>query len=325
MKTISLKKIIVPSIPVAVILLLVIGLLWTLVFFNEGGFSVSGFSSTEFLSPNYFFTNLIIIGLTIANILLISQLVNRYSLIRTKTFLPVLIYLTTITAWDNTHTNYYPHLVLSLFMLALIFYFQMFRNPHASEQAFLGSLIMALGAILHPFILFMIPVVWIGFSMLQCLSLRTWLASVFGFLLPFFFNVFFQWYAGDTIVISQIFDYPLRASFLYLSAGWAENTYNILITIVLSIGLWGLLSNMNKDSIQSRSYLRFLLLFLFSNLMIIFVFAEMQSLLLPIVAMTASILVAHPFTVHKSPIYTYTFITYVAINILYVLLKPFFG
>lgn len=323
MKTISLKKIIVPTIPVAVILLLVIGLLWTLVFFNEGGFSATGFTSVEFLSPNYFFTNLIIIGLTIANILLISQLVNRYSLIRTKTFLPVLIYLTTITAWDNTHLNYYPHFVLSVFMLALIIYFQMYRNPQASEQAFLGSFIMALGAILHPFILFMIPVVWIGFSLIQCLSFRTWLASVFGFVLPFLLIIFLKSYSGETVFFNFEKDFHIQATFLFASAGWAENTYNILITIVLAIGLWGLLSNMNKDSIQSRSYLRFLLLFLFSNLIIILVFAEMQSLLLPIVAMTASILVAHPFTVHKSPIYTYTFISYVVINILYILLIPF--
>lgn len=326
---ISLKHLIVPSIPLAVLLVGCCYAFWGVDYF----FPLQMHSNTIY-NPiaervqNIFLENSFLINalsglITLLNAFLLVQLNNRFALIRTRTFLPVIIYLFLIGIWEKTHLNVSSHLALTIFILGLFNFFSMSHNKNATEQAFMGSFFVALaGLLVFPY-LYLIPVCWIGFMMLRSFSLRTFLASLFGILAPWVIFLSYLYFIHKLNILWTVFS-GFNLSFSLQSLSLIELIYTGLMLIILIIAIVGIFSNSNQASIQTRNKLNFLLWLIAVTLFVAIFSIDQLSMFLPLLALIYALLVSHPFTLIKNKIYSTLFLVFVVLNISFVIIKHLF-
>jgi len=321
----SLKPVITPVIPLTVLLIAVSLLAWLLEllyfpFFDDAAFSISWDKNLlDTLEAMPFVSNVVSLLLTLFNAFLIAQLNNKYTIIRNRTFLPVFIFLLFISVWTETHVAVAAHFGLTMLILALYVFFDMYRDRKASEQAFLGSLLISIASLfIQPYLL-LIPVCWMGFIRMYSFSLRTFLASVFGALVPwiFYFSIGYylhpdmQWVSD----LTQGFYWNLNI----LQRPVYEIIYMGVLFLIMMIGLVGLYANLHTDSVQTRAKLNFLMFLLLFSFIFANVFDGQYVLFLPFVAFTYTLLISHPFTLRLNNFHTIVFLVFIVVNFAYVI------
>ena len=322
---ISLKNVIAPPIPMAVLMVLGIVLIWIAGFGYEPTSTIVQFNSPLavnlqlFVLSNHILSNILGVVITLLNAFLIAQLNNKFTIIRTRSFLPVFIFMVLIASWPSIHMVLCAHLALTFFIMSLFVFFEMYRDRNASEQAFLGSLLIATASLLiEPFILF-IPVCWIGFMRFYSFSLRTFLASVFGALVPWvlylamriYFQPDLQWLntlATDFYIGVPIIELPLN-----------EIIYMASAAVIILIGLAGLFSNLHSDAIHTRAKLNFLLFLLIAAFIFSMIFIYQFLVFLPVIALCYALLISHPFTLRSTNFYGILFIVFIIVNVAFVI------
>ena len=297
----SIKKIISPNMPFSILLVLTTIIVWFIVykFVNtEPDLEVRSHLSDVVLNVFHssFLLTIVSLVITLFNAFLIVQINNRFTIIRTRSFIPVLIFLTVISVVSKVHQLPSSHLALTFQLGALFVFFDMFRNRQAVEQAFLGSLLVAIGSLfIEPMILF-IPLCWIGFARFKSLSLRTFLASIIGGLVPWILYISIRYYfEPDFEWLKTIFS-NFQIGFILLDRPLNELIFMASLTIIILVGLVGLFTNTHGDSLQSRAYLNFLFILLIFSFLFSIVFINEYHAFVPFVIMLFSILLAHPFT-----------------------------
>jgi hypothetical protein len=250
---------------------------------------------------------------------LIYVLNNKFTIIRTRTLLPVFIYLLLISVWHQTHYFVFAHFTLALFCLSLLVFFKMYRNSRSAEQAFLGTFLIAAGSlIMKPLILF-IPVCWLNFIYYNCFSLRTFLASLFGALVPWSIflalNFLLQpdnlWFAAifESFVIQPVFFERPAGELIYIGT-------LMLVSIIFIAEMFVL---MRKDLLQSRAKLNIIFFFGLSAAVFALFFQNQYYVFMPFVAFAFAVLFSHPLTLKLSVFNTVLFIFFVLVNIIYAL------
>jgi len=326
---ISIKKIIAPNIPLTVFLVSTCCAIWMLSF--EGGHtftinfqqnSIQEILKSVFL-PTSILSKVVSLVLTLFNAFLIAQLNNRFTIIRTRTFLPFFIFLLLMGTWNQTHFAIGSHVSLTLFLIALFFFFNMSRDEKASEEAFMGSLLISLSSLMINQLIFLIPVCWIGFMIFQSFSLRTFLASLFGTIVPWIFFAGIMYLGNNNITFASIFDlgfnFAIQLSFFTL----AEIIYTAIITIIMIIGLVGLFSISGSDAIHTRNKLNFLVFLQIALLVLSFIFRNQLFCFLPYFALVYSFLISYPLTLKLNNFYSIIFIIFCTLNIAFAISKYF--
>ena len=324
---ISLKNFIVPSIPLAVLMVSFCFGLWAFAYFVSTPTTLDTYMTViaeniqSLFSNNKFLLNGISIVITLLNAFLIAQINNRFTIIRTRTFLPIFIFLLLTCSWNETHAFIAAHISLTFFILAMFNFFSMEKNQQASEQAFMGSFFISLaGILINPYLL-LIPVSWIGFIFFQSFSLKTFLASIFGTLVPWIFFFVVEYAMQNKFNLPEIlvsnFDFNLSFSVFSIT----RLIYTGLTALILTISLFGLRSISNSDALNTRNKLNFLIL-LMATIFLLSIFSRNQlaAFLLPL-ALIFSLLVSHPFTLKLNTFYSIVFITLIAINVAFIFLK----
>lgn len=257
--------------------------------------------------------------ITLFNAFLIVQINNRFTIIRTRSFIPVFIFLTVMSVVTNVHQLPGSHLALTFLLAALFVFFDMFRNRQASEQAFLGSLLVSTGSLfIIPVVLFL-PVCWIGFAQFKCFSIRTFLASIIGGLVPWILYFSIRFYLEtDYQWISSLF-LNFQIGFNLLNMPLIELIYLVLMSVYMIMGLVGLFSNLHGDSLQSRAYLYFLVMMLVFSFLFSILFINQYLTFIPFVIMFFSFLLAHPFTLKPNGFYAILFNLLILTNITYLI------
>lgn len=326
---VSLKKIIVPQIHIAVLMVVSCLLLWVAAYL-AGPASEADFRNNYVVSflqtlivPRTLFSDLYSISFLLLNAYLIAQINNRFTIIRSRTFLPILIFLILMCTWDETHEVNGSHITLTLFIFSLFYFMGMYRDKNSTENAFMGSFLIGLSSLINNPLIFLMPACWIGISIFQSLSLRTILASIFGVVAPwilFFSGIYY--FHPDTDFL-HIFNTGFYLHPELLSLTLIHQIYLISILIVLAICIVGMFSISSGDVIRTRNNLYFLLILLFTVLFISLFFDNQSIIILPIIAMLYSIIASHPFTLKLNTFYGILFIFFCTINIAFVVLKFF--
>ena len=324
---VSLKNIIVPSIPLAVLSIGFCFALWMSTFLghsNVGSTQESNFFVGILQSlfvDNILAAYLLSFTFNLLNAFLLAQLNNKFTLIRTRTFLPILIFLLLMGSWDDTHTINGSHISLTLFIFSLFYIFEMNRNPKASEQAFMGSFLLSVASLfVMPFI-FLLPVCWIGFLMSQSFSLRTFLASIFGAITPWLLYLGTAYLLYSQLDLSSLLSMNFVVGIDFSTFSLVPIIYFSVLAAVMIICLIGLYGNAHTDSMHTRLNLNFLVLILLSMLVIVFIFNQQFAAFLPIIALVYALLVSHSFTLKQNDFYSYVFIVFFVVNVLYAISK----
>ena len=319
---VTLKKIITPSLSLSTLLIVASIALWLVVFSTtvvnspvELGSPLS--KAVENILPAGLLTSITSLLLTLLNAFLIAQLNNRFTIIRNRTFIPVFVFLMLMSVAGQTHQLPGAHFALTLLLIALFVFFNMFRDKQASEQAFLGSLLIATGSLFIEPILLFLAVCWMGMIRFGSFSLRTFLASVFGGLVPWIFYFTIRYYfEPDLLWINTLFT-GFETGFTLFGRPVNELIYLTCMTLIIITGLVGLYSNLHGDSIQSRAKLNFLTIILIFSFAFSIVFVNCYAIFIPFTLMAYAVLIAHPLTLKPNGFYAILFIVLVIINLAY--------
>ena len=326
---VSLKNVIIPSIPLAVLMVGFCFVLWTFMFFAPIPSTLTIYYSTfaekiqSLFSQSLLFTNLVCVAFTLLNAFLLAQINNRFTIIRTRTFLPIFIFLLLVCTWNETHMIVGSHVALTLFVLALFNFFSMSKDRNASEPAFLGSFFIGLASLLiNPYVFF-IPVCWFGFIIFQSFSLRTFLASLLGAIVPWILFITAHYLLNNDVNILQLFNISFNYDFNYLVFSLPKIIYVSVLTLIMIIGVIGMYSLSNGDAIHTRNKLNFLLLLLVSGLALEFFNRNQMPLFLPLLAMIYAMLISHAFSLKQNNFYGIIFYVFFFLNIAFVISKYF--
>ena len=326
---ITLKNLIIPSIPLAVFLVGTCFILWISAYFGAR-YSTDSTQVTSIVEslqsvflPNSLLSNLVCMSLTMLNAFLIAQINNRFTIIRTRTFLPIFIFLLLTASWNQTHTLIGSHISLTLFIFALFNFFRMARDRKASEDAFMGSLLISISSLLINPLIFIIPMCWIGFMMFQSFSLRPFLASVFGMLTPWILYLSIVIMVQPDYNLSKAFNINIISDLNINQFPLSELIYTSLMGIIGIIGIVGMYSITNSDAINTRNKLNFLLFLLISLLILSFIFRNQFISFLPLIALVYAMLMSHPLTLKQNNFYGIVFLVFCIINIAFVVSKYF--
>lgn len=316
MKAPSLKAIIKPGIFTLTLTLSIFAGIWILHFFQlQESTELQSSDNSNWLMAYRMIAIVVLISL---NSVLLRRFVLHFSIIRTKSFLPVLFFLCFTAVWPDLRTNVFPHFFLTISLVSLELFFGMYRERSAVEQAFLGSILIALASLVNPLILIIFPLFWIGFTILKSLSLRSLLASLSGIAVP--------WIIYATVFILKGYKMEIADEFTLflqpLAIDVTDNSpalllYVALLSSITLFSLGGLFSKLLDDSIQTRKYIHMLVMLLFTLISLAVLYTEIEVLILPFIAFLLSVLLAHPFTLRKALLYPVLFIIFVAATVFY--------
>lgn len=323
----TLRSFIVPSIPLAVLLVVGCMVLWL----SDSGFSgfhlplIQSGSLSDFIASlvgNSLLTTIIIFSATLLNAFLLAQINDKFTIIRIRTFLPILIFLLLMAAWQPAHTKISPHIALTLCILAVFNFFNMLRNNKASEEAFLGCLLISVSSLIINEYIFLIPVCWIGFIIFQSLSLRTFLASIMGTLAPWILYISTIYLLNQNANLFNLFSVNINFGINSASYSLVQFIYTGGMILIFILGLFGLISMSRSDAIQTRNKLNFLMFLMFSLAVLSLIFMNHLTNFLPLIAFIYALLLSHPLTLNQNNNFNgLLFIIFIVLNLAFVFLK----
>lgn len=320
MKAFSLSPFIKPGI--ATLLLMLVGYLgiWTsnVVLLPEFDESFTNLRDTQW-SIAYHISALL--ALIATNSVLLRRFVLHFAIIRIKSFLPVLFYLTFTVVWTGLRTDVLPHFFLTVFLLSLELLFGMYRNRKAVEAAFLSSLVIAAVSLFNPLFLLLIPMVWIGMIITNALSLRVWLAGITGIATPWIFYNAWYWFRGVETEFSALFIEKTIFVTGIPQLHWTFLVYAAAMAAMGIVALIGLYSRLLEDSIQTRKYIHVLVVTTFYTLIAAVIYGTSAHLFLPILAFLMAVLIAHPLSLRRSMVYSVIFILFFLLNIVFLIVQ----
>ena len=323
MKYPNLKKIIQPDISLIGLLITVYLANWMLSYIYIPDFQEYSAASLRVLPLNPLWLIISIFLITLLNILLMIQISSKYSIIRTKTFLPVFFFALFISVWQESHFLWSSHLALTAFLFSLMLFLGMYRNRKAVEPAFLGTFLISLTGLINPVYLFLIPVSWIGFTIMKSFSTKVFFASLMGGVVPWIFYFSYHLWRGNETHLFDNLLFDFQPYFLFSGRQLHEQVYIAITVIILIVGLLGFYTNLLSDTVQTRKNIHLILLYLIFMVLIIFSFAKNAFAFLPFIAFCLAILLSHPFSLNKSRLYPILFIFFISVNCVYVLLNYF--
>jgi hypothetical protein len=241
--------------------------------------------------------------LTIGGALLLSRANYALALIREKTNLPLLIYLLLI----STNTYFFPlnPISLGVFCLILAIYqlFQTYHNPYDRDLPLNCGLLIGVGSIFWIYLLWFLPIIWLGMYMFRSMTFRNFLATLIG--VSVFYWCMFVWclwnhdfspfvvtFSGMTKISPVSFNGADTLEWVSVSVGF----------IFTAIGAFNIMMNDIEDSLRSRQYLYFLISMAVWSFVFSMLFRSETEEFLETACIPASIIMAHFFTVTKGRI-----------------------
>ncbi len=322
----SIKFFVTPTIPGTVLLVLFCVGWWYFPFLigKQPSLCRDDFPFILFVfSFNSGINNFVSLLLTLLNAMLIQNLNLRFNILRKRSFLPFLIFLFLIAGWYPLHFIWELHFALSIFILSFYYFFDMYRQPAAVEQAFMGSFLIAVASLILPSLLWIMPIVWLNFLQMRAFSLRTFLASILGIVAPWLL------FAGGYFVLQENTDFNK----LILSRFFVENKFDfssfqsidliyfLSLTAILLISVVYIYTNFQQDSISIRSKLNILVIQLLFLLGISIFHASLFYCFLPFMVFFYALLLYHPFSTRENNFFGILFIVFLVLNVAFVLFK----
>lgn len=183
-----------------------------------------------------------------------------------------------------------------LLMYSFIRLFRSMNHGQEARYAFDASVLLALASLFQSRFLYILPTIWLVMGILQMLSFRSFLASIFGILSVF-------WIIGGICFLVNDFNFFLvyandltNFHFNNLSdISTAEISYIAFMVILMISAIISFWPRQHLDKLRTRNYLNSVLLIWFMLLILWLLSANDESYLLPLISLSA-IVIAHYFS-----------------------------
>jgi hypothetical protein len=265
----SKKRLSISALPNLIFTLLICVTCWYFGYEHWIGFSVRSGGGTSILwseicnlltdKKYIYFTGFALLLLAAA---LLQRFNFRFVLIQGKTSLPFLFFLLLNSL--NPHFSPIQPISIAIFLIifALFELFGSYQNPDALGRMFNMMFYLCTGSLIWPYLLWFIPVFWIGMYQFRILNMRTFSATLLGFLTFFLFMSGWSIWKHDSAVFVNIAQRlsDIRIIFINVSqlTEWIKPLCFFFFMVFL---LFSISSQETEKSIRTRHFLSFLFLF----------------------------------------------------------------
>ena len=226
---------------------------------------------------------------------LLVWLNNAFALIRMRASVQTAAYLLLTATCPRLFASWQTEGAALAFLLSLFFLFKSYQQQNPTGDLFHSFLFVGVGSLCLPELTWVVPLLWIGAYRFQSLSVRSFLASLLGWSLPYWL-LFGYAYGVDRM---ELFHEPLRqlvtiAPFTFRFEPWLLATGGYLLVLFIVCATHCIVAGY-EDKLRTRSYLNFLVL------LCIYLFAwtllrpEMGAELLAVLLPALSVLAGHFF------------------------------
>ncbi|MCD8029419.1 MAG: hypothetical protein LUF85_00905 [Bacteroides sp.] len=233
---------------------------------------------------------------------LLIALNNTFGLIRIRASVQSAIFLLLIGICPALHLFYTGSLLPVPLLLSLYFLFRSYQHHKASGNLFYSFCFLGISTLLLPPLIWFIPLWLLGAYNLQCLTLKSFFASLTGWFFPYWFLLGHAYFYSEMELFYGPFRqlttfYPIRQILELSIPQWSILGFLLIIYIVSTCHTF---FKGYQDKIRTRSYLHFLTLVILCLYVLILLQPIYLSELLPILMGLISILAAHFFVLSDS-------------------------
>lgn len=258
---------------------------------------------------------------TILNGSLLLFLNNRFSLIRSRTYLPLLVFLFLIGAWVNLHTLLAAHLALSFFILSFFFLFRMHRDMAAVEEAFMANFFVSIASLITPYFLFYLLFLLIAYFSFRAFSLRTVLASIVGVITPYIWYFSLFYFANGAFDISSMLAVFEPKIFSFSNLTTPEIILFSSLSLVFVVSNIKLFFDMQNNVVKTRKNLYIIQFCILISILLCVLFSDAVPYLLPLLALGFSFLVSYMLSLKTGIVQIILVGVVVVANIIYMLVQ----
>jgi hypothetical protein len=153
--------------------------------------------------------------------------------------------------------------ILSLCMAAAwLILSQTYQDKEAKGMTYYGFLFIGLGSLAHVQVLYFVPLIWLlTATQLLSLSWRTWCASLFGLLTPYWFGICLLFYLHDFTPLyshfTKLSDFRFPIDYTVLSS--ADIVMYVFLVLLTIAGIVHYLYDWHNDKIRIRLFYSFLI------------------------------------------------------------------
>ena len=262
----SKKRWNISTLPNLIFTLLICVACWYIGYEYWIGFPVRSDSGTSLLwnavcgfltDRNYaYFAGFILLFLAAA---LLQRFNFRFVIFRGKTMLPFLLFL----LLNSVNPDFFPVRPASVaifpIMFALFELFGSYQNPVATGRMFNMMFYLCVGGLIWPYLLWFIPIFWIGMYQLRIWNMRTFTATLLGLFTFFWFVLGWSIWKHDWAVLNNMMQCLSDIRIVFVNKSGLTEWLKPLGFLLLMVVLWFHISSQDSESsIRTRHFLSFL-------------------------------------------------------------------
>ncbi len=226
---------------------------------------------------------------------------TTFTLIRTRTTLPVGIYWSLFAALIFLHPFEWSNFTPLAFLLAVIHLFRSYESSYASSSLFHAFFFLALGSLSFPGLLYFAPLFLASTFSFRSLSLKSFFACLLGIAAPYWILFGYAYWNEDLSLVAspwqelvnfQSIDYGLSPLSYWISWGFV-----CLLQLISGIHYFQV---SYQDKTRTRVYLSFLVVAAHWATAITLLQPQHLQPLLPVQLICTSFLAAHLFTLTRN-------------------------
>ena len=252
---------------------------------------------------------------TVINSVVIMGVLYNSGLTKSRSLMPVVLYMMLVGSVSFMHFELAYQIGLLLFCIVLLILYAANRRAGASEEVFLATLLLLVGAAFIPDLVWFVIFIWVALIVERSFNLRTWLASVIACVIVAIATLIIEYSVGNGFEQTGFYDVFFRQLHAVDNRRTLviEVFYSILM-IALTVYYYSTRSRLNVRLIVACDL--FLLAALFVLVLIIFPSAQGVSLY-QIGALSVTALAVHYFSGQPSILRGSLFIANIVIQVLY--------
>ncbi|MDD4640278.1 MAG: DUF6427 family protein [Bacteroidales bacterium] len=232
--------------------------------------------------------------LLLANAILFQFIVRKYELLRTLGVLTFFIFFFIAAASVPLH-RLIPGSFAALFMgLAYISVFESYRKENCNTQVYNASFLIVLASLFVPPLLFLLPLFWLVFNIVNTMNFKRWLVSLMGALTVFWLLVGVLFLSGQLELIPAFFKACLQHGWLFSAEISAMSiVYVFMLFFLIILAVVNFLRQVYSEKISVRSAISFLMVSLLLFFVSLFIFPAYKADFFLLAIGPASVLLSH--------------------------------
>ena len=236
-------------------------------------------------------------AIQLATAFLLLYLTQTFVIIRSRTFLPAFFYLLFTGTIPDLYSSLSGSVSSVCILLCIFFLFTSYQQERSQGYSLNIALILTMGSFLWTPLLYFFPVFWLGMYQLQCLSLRSFIASLLGFVVVFLFAFTWSFHQGTQSTFFQ--ENPNWQSLIqFQPLGFVLWEYFIIgfLKVLLFLSGGNIFVASISEKVKTVTALRFLYIIYVLAFILLLLQNEWKREWFSILCIPASLLVSHLFT-----------------------------